>query len=356
MSMRLRVSVILTVLNEAGSLEALLEAMFAQSHVPDEVVVVDGGSRDGTMDVLQRVAARHPTLRYASEPGVNIARGRNLAIALATGDVIAVTDGGCRPDSGWLEGLLAPMEQDPSIAATSGQILVETRGVFEDFVGLLYTLRREERVRAQGLFYGRSSAFRKELWERVGGYPEWLYTAEDSLFALRAKQLGFRIAFAPASRLFWRPRPSLRKVAKMFFLYGRGNGRINWGEARGSRYWLRYHLLWIGTLLGGLFYPPLLVVAVLTLAFLYHRIVLPVMREVRRSTNDRRAEWYIPLLVMTRHIATNLGFLYGQYEYHHRPGFRDNLRRYLGGSERPHELQQQVSVLQQAASGQYSQG
>jgi len=67
----------------------------------------------------------------------------------------------------------------------------------------------------------------RRLWERVGGYPEWLYTAEDTLFALAAGRLAeYKVVYAPASVLYWRPRPTLRKMARMFYLYGRGNGRI----------------------------------------------------------------------------------------------------------------------------------
>ena len=88
----MRVSVIFTVLNEAGALPRLLDSLAAQTRQPDEVVVCDGGSHDGTLDLL-RAEERLP-LRVIESPGANISRGRNVAIAAATGDVIACTD--CR--------------------------------------------------------------------------------------------------------------------------------------------------------------------------------------------------------------------------------------------------------------------
>jgi len=86
----MRVSVVSTVLNEAGSLPRLLDSLAAQTQPPDEVVVCDGGSTDGTLPLLE--AESRLSLRVVRRPGANISQGRNAAIEAATGEVIAVTD------------------------------------------------------------------------------------------------------------------------------------------------------------------------------------------------------------------------------------------------------------------------
>ena len=103
----MKVSVVLTVLNESGSIRAVLDSLAAQSRPADEVVVCDGGSRDGTLAVLHEYAARLP-LRIIEAPGANIAQGRNAAIRAASGEVIAVTDGGVR-DSPEIAGFELPV-------------------------------------------------------------------------------------------------------------------------------------------------------------------------------------------------------------------------------------------------------
>src|SRR5438309_1209372 len=101
-----QVSLVITVLNEVDSLPELLDSIAAQTRSPDEIVVVDGGSTDGTVAALQRWTSAHPRARILSAPGANIAIGRNLAIAHARGDVIAVTDAGVRLAPNWLASLL----------------------------------------------------------------------------------------------------------------------------------------------------------------------------------------------------------------------------------------------------------
>jgi glycosyltransferase involved in cell wall biosynthesis len=329
----MKVSVILTVLNEEKGLPSLLNDLLAQSWPADEIVIVDGGSKDGTLEILRRFAGQHPRLKIFVEPGVNIARGRNIAISHARGDIIAVTDGGCHPDADWLRELMAPFQRDPSVDAVAGLTLPIATSRFGYYSGLL-TVSNSLGPSQGSMFYGRSSAFRRALWRRVGGYPEWLYTAEDSLFALRAKKLGAKIVTAPASHLYWYPRPTLPKTAKMFFLYGRGNGRIQWGDIRGTRYWLRYHALWMTMLIAGVFQPWLWLLSGAVLAHLLRLTALPNMDQFKEAdlrSTDRF--FYVPLIVLTRNLFTNLGYLTGHIEYQRNRAFRERLADYMNLTE-----------------------
>ena len=72
---------------------------------------------------------------------------------------------------------------------------------------------------------GRSIAFRKRAWESVGGYPENLYTGEDTLFDLRLKERGFKFKLAKNAIVYWRGRNTIKKFIKQFYLYGKGDGK-----------------------------------------------------------------------------------------------------------------------------------
>ena len=103
----MKVSLICTVKDEKETIIELLENIFKQTMSPDEVVIVDGGSSDGTIDIIQRYSEKLP-LKLIVSTGANIAKGRNIAIKNASYDIIASTDGGCKLDEKWLENLIQP--------------------------------------------------------------------------------------------------------------------------------------------------------------------------------------------------------------------------------------------------------
>ena len=95
--MPVQISVIATVKNEEHSVRRLLDSLAAQTRQPDELVFVDGGSVDKTVEVLERYAKESGLpLQVLVRPDTNISQGRNAAIAAARGVIIASTDAGVR--------------------------------------------------------------------------------------------------------------------------------------------------------------------------------------------------------------------------------------------------------------------
>ena len=201
----MRVSVVVTVLNEAQSLPRLLDSLATQARQPDEVVVCDGGSTDGTLSLLN-AEGRFP-LRVIERHGANISQGRNAAIRAATGDVIAVTDAGVRLDPEWLRSLVAAVKEGEA-AAAAGFFQPDPQSVFE--TAMSATVLPEWRdIRAERFLpSSRSVAFYKSAWEDVGGYPEWLDYCEDLIFDLRLRARFGPFILVPEALVFFRPRPS----------------------------------------------------------------------------------------------------------------------------------------------------
>ncbi len=268
----MRVSVIFTVLNEAGALPRLLDSLAAQTRQPDEVVVCDGGSRDGTLDLLR--AERRIPLRVIESPGANISRGRNVAIAAATGDVIACTDAGVRLDPHWLEQITQFWIADSGFSIepeglemrdsrvshessnpqssiknrkskivnwVGGFFLPDTHSTFEVAMGATVLPTPGDINPQTFLPSSRSVAYRKSAWQQAGGYPEWLDYCEDLIFDLHMRDAFGPCQFAPNALVYFRPRTSLRAFFKQYFLYARGDGKAN--------LWLKRHLIRYATYL-----------------------------------------------------------------------------------------------------------
>ena len=88
-----KVSVIVTVLSEAQTIIPLLNSLVAQTLSADEVIIADGGSEDGTVQVIEKFAKEHSSLNlYLLQKKGNRSVGRNAAIARAQNDWIAITD------------------------------------------------------------------------------------------------------------------------------------------------------------------------------------------------------------------------------------------------------------------------
>lgn len=235
----MKVSVICTVLNEGQSINRLLDSLAAQTHAPDEIIVVDGGSTDETVAYLQQAAeARRLPLRVIVEPGANISRGRNVAISVAAGPVIASTDAGVRLDTGWLAELMAPFTQTESPpAVVSGFFVPDPHSAFELAMGATVLPRLSDIDPATFLPSSRSIAFLKSSWQRVGGYPEWLDFCEDLIFDFRLREIEPSFAFAPAAVAYFRPRSSLRSFFKQYYQYARGDGKADlWRKRHAIRY------------------------------------------------------------------------------------------------------------------------
>ena len=301
---RVRTALVVTVLNERDTIDALLQSITAQTLAPAEVVIADGGSTDGTLDALDRWQACLP-LRVIEAKGANISRGRNLAIAATDAELIAVTDAGVRLDPHWLEHLHGAL--DEGTAVVSGFFTADPRSTFERALGAT-TLPNIEDVNPETFLpSSRSVLFRRAAWQAVGGYPEWLDYCEDLVFDFALKRSGAQFAFAPRATAHFRPRATLTAFFRQYFLYARGDGKAGlWARRHAIRY--ATYFFTAAVLLKARRWAWLLVVG----GLLYTR--RPYARLKRETLS--LSEWplafgSVPLIRLTGDVAKMLGYPVG---------------------------------------------
>jgi polysaccharide pyruvyl transferase CsaB len=220
------VSLVATMKNESRTIERWFESLQSQTRLPDEVIVVDGGSSDGGREILGELArSSELNIRIVDAPASNIAEGRNAAIRLAAHETIAVTDVGCVLREGWLGRMMSALEADPAIQVVAGGYeawrgSMAARVIAELFVPSMTEVRPQSFIPSS-----RSIVFTKAMWRRAGGYPEWLTdAAEDTFFALALKQIPARWAFVPGAVVEWMGPGSLREALRTAFRYAAGDG------------------------------------------------------------------------------------------------------------------------------------
>jgi glycosyltransferase involved in cell wall biosynthesis len=241
---RVAVSLIATLRNEQESATGWLESLARQTRLPDEVVLVDGGSTDGTLELLQEFAAHSPfPVIIISEPGANVARGRNIAVAHAKNEIIACTDFGCQLHPDWLQNLIVPFERDPEMQVVAGWYLVRRSGRAR----MIMLGPQLNELDPQGFSpSSRSLALTKTAWEKAGGNPEWLtITGEDTLFNLELKRCCTNWAFVPQAIVEWQGPKTTRSYWRKIYFWSMGDGESG---VDADRYW--HSLLRVG-LIGG---------------------------------------------------------------------------------------------------------
>lgn len=217
----MKVSLISTIYNEEASIKEFLNGLLSQSHKPDEIIIVDGGSKDKTPEIVNSFINKGEPIKFIVRPGVNIAQGRNIAIRNSKNEIIASTDAGCKLDKNWLKNLIEKYEDDVDVV--SGMTIPDPKNEFEKCVAEITVTKIEDIDENNYLPSSRSISFKKSAWEKVGGYPEYLYTAEDTLFDINMKKAGFRFVAAKDAIVYWNIRKNLRALFKQYYLYGKGN-------------------------------------------------------------------------------------------------------------------------------------
>jgi len=200
----------------------MLDSLLTGHKYPDEIILVDGGSTDKTDEIIYSYTNKGHPIKLIYKDGINIAEGRNIAIDAAKYDIIASIDAGCKAHSDWLQSFHEIFDKDKTVDVVAGFYLPDPKSEYEDVIGNLLYPRLDIIDPNKFLPSSRSVAFKKRCWQEIDGYPEYLYTGEDTLFDIKLKSAGCKFAFSENAIVYWRPRSNLFKLFKQYYLYAKG--------------------------------------------------------------------------------------------------------------------------------------
>ncbi|MCB0167665.1 MAG: glycosyltransferase family 2 protein [Anaerolineae bacterium] len=314
------VTVIMPVLNEAAFIHRSLGAVLAQDYPRDrlEILVVDGGSGDGTGQIVQDLLKTWPRSRLLDNPRRIQSAALNIGIQAAAGEIIIRVDGHTliEPDyvktcvrlltNGEFEnvgGLMRPVGQ-----GYVGRGVAMATTSFFGIAGSKFHYSAREQV-VDTVYMG---AFRRTIFDRVGLFDEQLKINEDYEFNYRLRQAGGKILLSPALKSTYVPRHSLGALWRQYFRYGRWKVRMLQKHPESLRWRQAVPPVFVGTLAGSLlagllWRPARWLFVCLTGSYL-------LANGVASTIAARRGGWrYLPILPMifaTIHLAWGSGFWY----------------------------------------------
>jgi succinoglycan biosynthesis protein ExoA len=310
-------AVIIPTLNEVAHIDALLAQLLAEpAAIVGEILVSDGGSRDGTREIVSRFAQRSPRVRLIDNPERLQAAGVNRAVAAADRrfEIVVRVDAHALYPTDYVARLLASLDATKADSIVV-RLTTEGRGGFQNAVAIAQNSRIGTGGAAHRMGnasawvdHGHHAAFRRALFEQAGGYDTSFEANEDAELDARLRALGGRIWLDASIPVIYFPRDTIRGLARQYFRYGSGRARTS--SKHGERLRLRQMLppavvVTIGcSLIGALIAPALLVIPLL-----YALALIAASSLFAIKTRSIVALLAAPALA-TMHIAWGAGFLW----------------------------------------------
>ncbi len=230
----LSVSVVVPILNAERTLPHCMKALAQLDPAPLEIVLVDNGSTDGTMGLLEGFASSHERcpMRILREPRKGAAAARNAGFRTARSDVVAFTDSDCAPEPAWLSSLIQPFE-DQAIGAVAGRVVAAPAAATIELFNSLYTLQLPEHPAKhscwtpwKGGYPTANLAVRRLLLQKLRGFDEDMRTGEDHDLCARIYADGAELAYHPAARVSHYHRTTVTGTLRQAFGFGRAHPKL----------------------------------------------------------------------------------------------------------------------------------
>jgi GT2 family glycosyltransferase len=217
-------SLVTTVKNEASGICAFLASIEHQTLKPDEVIIVDGGSTDGTPEAVTGHRGSLP-VQLLQRPGANIAEGRNVGLRAARNELVVLADAGCTLHKDYCQNLIGCLSPDVDLV---GGIYEPLNGVPSPTIPSWTMLDWSEFLPS-----ARSVAVRRSIALRIGGFPEYLpLTGEDTLFDINYRRVSRKWVFNRRSVVYWDAPTDAQHLATVSRRYGKGDGESGVGDYR----------------------------------------------------------------------------------------------------------------------------
>jgi glycosyltransferase involved in cell wall biosynthesis len=336
---RRTVALVMPARNEEHSVGPTLDAVFASTRLPDEIIIADGYSVDRTVERVQTYMGRGVPIQVVPNPQIFAGAGRNRAAAVAASDILLFLDFGNLVHPRWIEQMTRPFEEDLSVDAVGGAFAPHVESDFEHCVACIQyqeMMLFSRFSRSQKLAHvpkefrlgGLGTAISRECYRRLGGMPAWLRAAEDKLFGYKLLRVRARIVPAVDALLYHHIRKNVRTLFMQNFVYARGDGHIDEHQPHYRRTAFFYTVVILAVGYGAI-HPATLPVPLLMLAAHLYRAGVRPLKKVDGRVVRLRYLLRIPLVVLAKDMGALLGYPVGLFDWFTKPRYRHLFQGYM---------------------------
>lgn len=230
-----RVSVLMPIRNEAAYIERSIQAVLAQDYPPDlvEIIVADGMSTDGTVDLIRQIQATHPNIRLLENPGRIAPTALNLATEAASGEVIVRVDGHCEIADDYISNCVHHLLNE-DVQGVGGS--VETIGetpmaqtialAMSSTFGVGNSAFRTVQDKTMLVDTVPFPAYPRRVVEEIGPYDESMVRNQDDEYNYRIRKMGGRLLLASDVRSRYYSRAGVGSLWRQYFGYGFWKSRV----------------------------------------------------------------------------------------------------------------------------------
>jgi succinoglycan biosynthesis protein ExoA len=318
------VTIVVPVRNEERCIAATLHSLLAQNYSPDrfEVIVVDGRSDDATVAIVEQMQVEFPNLRLLDNPRRLSSAARNLGVEHARGDYVLVVDGHCQLDSPYYLRRLVEVFERHGVESVGRPQPLEITGA-NAIQRAIAAARRSRLGHNPGSFIYSDDgglvppqsvavAYRRDVFDRIGGFDESFDACEDVEFNHRLNESGARCWFAPQLAVHYHPRASLTGLIYQMLRYGRGRARLLLKHPHtlsvGPLVPAAFLVILIGSLALGLV-SPLFAGLFCLIALVYSLAVMSAGFRLALGVRELQLAPFFPAIFLAIHIAAGWGVL-----------------------------------------------
>jgi glycosyltransferase involved in cell wall biosynthesis len=226
------VSVVIPTYNRASTLALCLAALARQTCDPEsfEVIVVDDGSRDDTIELLQDQARNAPyELRWRQQEHAGPAAARNLGIRESQADLVAFTDDDCIADADWLEAMMESIPDDPRCAGLGGPIRRIRESMISRYIDHANLMSHGVTDGEAEYLITANALYRTRCLNEIGGFNTEFSLAggEDADLSFRLRRAGgYLLAINDGGIIRHHHHDTVRGFARMCWRHGSGTRQL----------------------------------------------------------------------------------------------------------------------------------